>query len=300
MTITKELVLQKLANPLIKVEPFDGPRGGHWYRAFCTKTGEELAKYASVTGQLDIIGGGKTHGLMWWAKRLACAELLKLLAEEHRVKGRDLRDFTPEMSQLLADKKDTPLSWVNLCFTMAMRRDRDEIKKAAKEGTKVHLLIDAHIKGQVPDTTDIDDVTRTGFNNFMKFVFEHEVDFVCGDLPVMSLKYKYGGRLDALAFVDGVLTLLDWKTGNSIRDDAALQTGGGYNLALLETIGIKAKRCIVCRFDKTATDYFEYKEVNMKGAEKAWLHAHKLHNAFRPALLWRNHVENGQTGAGEG
>lgn len=291
--ITVEQVKQKIANPLIKVEPFEGPRKGHWYRAFSTKTGEEIAAFPSVTGQLQIIGGGKTYGLMYWAKKLTATELLKLLAEEARVKGRHLDAFTPQMVDLLRDKKDCGLPWVDLCYKMALQKDREELKKAGSDGSKVHMMIDAHIAGVAPDITDITDVARTGFNNFMKFVFERELEFVAGDTPVISLKYKYGGRLDALAVEHGELVLLDWKTGNAIRDDAACQ-GVAYNIAALETLGIKAKKVIVCRFDKTAPGYFEYREVNLKGAEKAWLHAHKLHNAFRPPLLWRDHVKTSQ------
>ena len=286
---TVDQIKEKIAHPLLKIEPFDGPRGGHWYRALSKVVGEYIAAYPSVTGQLDIIGGGKTHGLMWWAKRLALAELLKLLEEEHRIKGHTLEEFTPDMVNMILEKKDIPVLWIDQCFKMAIKKDKEKLKEAGNVGTRVHLAIDGWIMGAPPEVMDED--VKIAYNSFMDFVFKEDIKFVQGDTPVMSLKYKYGGRLDAIAVIKGELVLLDWKTGNAIRDDAACQTAA-YNMAMEETLGIKAKRAIVCRFDKETEGFFEHREVDLRGAEKAWLHAHKLHNAFKEKLLWRDNGKN--------
>lgn len=268
--ITVKQVKESIAHPLIKVEPFDGPKGGHWYRAFSTITGEEIAAFPSVTGQLDIIGGGKTHGLMWWAKDQALAKIKELIV-------------TGDMNVLLNEEV------LNRYIKIARFADKDTLKKAGNVGTRVHLAIDGWIMGAPPEVMDED--VKTAYNSFMDFVFKENIEFVQGDTPAISLKYKYGGRLDAIAVIKGELILLDWKTGNAIRDDAACQAAA-YNLAMGETLGIKAKRAIVCRFDKETEGFFEHREVDLRGAEKAWLHAHKLHNAFKSPLLWRNNGKN--------
>ena len=73
---TVEEVREILKNPKITVVPVD-KRGGHYYQGFKGKTKKMMGEFKSVTAKLDIIGGGKTHGLMWWAKRQALSEMLR-------------------------------------------------------------------------------------------------------------------------------------------------------------------------------------------------------------------------------
>jgi hypothetical protein len=280
-------VREILKNPKITVVPID-KRGGHYYQGFKAKTKKLIGEFKSVTGELDIIGGGQTHGLMWWAKRLALSELLRLLARAEREQGYTLHEFTDEMAEAATKKQNIALQWVQVLFDKAIRKDREALKEAATIGTRVHLLIDAYITNTMPEK--IDDDIVPAWNNFTRFLFEHDIQFVCGDLPVFSAKHKFGGRLDALALIDGQLVLLDWKTANDIRDDVAPQIGG-YNKALLETYGLRAERGITVRFHKTNASEFETRECNMENAEKAFLCAHNLNSIFKKELLWINYEE---------
>lgn len=286
MTINKKWTVEEvreiLKNPKITVVPVD-KRGGHYYQGFKGKTKKMMGEFKSVTAKLDIIGGGKTHGLMWWAKRQALSEMLRLLAEVTRKFGYTLHEFTDEMALAAIEKKPIPIPWVQDIFDKAIRKDRQTLKEAADIGTRVHLLIDAYITNTMPERIDEDIVPA--WNNFTGFLMDHDVKFVCGDLPVFSKKHGFGGRLDALALIDGELVLLDWKTANDIRDDVAPQIGG-YNKALLETYGIRATRGITVRFHKTDPREFETRECNMLNAEKAFMCVLNLDNIFKKEVLW--------------
>ena len=269
--MTMQIAQHAVANPRIKVIPVE--KGiGHYYQGFWTKTGEEIGTFKSVTGVLDIIGGGKTFGLMHWAKTEALKRYAELLTM--RVETAKLSPLDPE--------------WMKWAHEEAHKEPKKILREAADLGTRVHLAIDAYITNTLPETMDED--VKIPFNNFMQFVFEHDIKFICGDLAIMSAKYKVGGRMDALAMVDGILTLLDWKTANGIRDDVALQIGG-YNKGMKETLGIGAKRGITVRFGKENAKEFETKEVNLAKAESAFLHAVRLSKTFSPKLIWRKDGE---------
>lgn len=272
-----EKVKAAIANPRIKVMQTQETRG-HWYEAFNTKTGEPIGTYPSVTAALDIIGGGKTHGLMNWAKNESLKRMKEVLLEN--------KIITTELTEAYLDN----------IIILAKRKPKEILRQAADWGTKAHNRIDAYINGIEPDVlTEFEAEVEIAYKNFMDMVFEEDLDFICGDIPVLSpprtvqgIKLPgFGGRIDALAARRGKLVLVDFKTSNAIRDDAALQVGGGYNQALFKTLGVRASEAMVCRFDKTDPNQFETKMVNLKNAEKAWIHALLLNASFKPKLLWR-------------
>src|SRR5208282_6385084 len=77
------------------------------------------------------------------------------------------------------------------------------------------------------------------------------------EFTVVSKKYGYAGTADLLAEVDGVLTLVDWKTGKAVYKEAHLQNAA-YRNALQEmeiydgcTMPLAG---LVLRLPKTETD----------------------------------------------
>lgn len=238
-----------LPDAKLLVEGYEGPRGGHLYRAK-RLDGTVLADaLPSVTRKLDIIGGDKTEALMGWAVKESLRHVSDFLTQ-HAVEGCYITPGLIEEAVKVGRKRP------------------EKIKDAAGElGTRIHACIDEWILTGKTRTLTVDEATA--FKNFRGFVDKARLKFICGDLAVASVKYRYGGRLDALAMMGNKLVLLDWKTSNAIRDDYALQVAG-YRLALKETYGLNVDRALVVRFDKVDPEVLDYREVALGQATKTW------------------------------
>ena len=284
--VTVEQVKAAIENRRIIVVPVD--KGvGHFYQAFFRWSKEMIGEFRSVTGINDIIGGGKTRALMGWAKKICIAALLEDLAKMERETGKMLHEFTPEMARLIEKNEPTGIPWLDVAVKIAKGKTENILKDAADIGHRTHEAIDAYINGKPMEAIDVK--VQTAYNNFIKWAFENDVKWCCGDLPVVSAKHAFGGRLDALGIMNGELVLFDWKTANDIRDDVALQMGG-YNIALFESCGIKATRGITVRFGKDNPTEFEWAECELKHSEKTFLYARGLDEGFRKKLLWKKVV----------
>ena len=213
-----------------------------------------------VTGILDIVGSkDKTNRLMGWAKKQA---LLKV-AEHLRAFAKSPVDVTEE--------------WIESVRKSAWKKDRAELVKAGDIGTRVHAAIDAYILGKMP-VLDAD--TQKGFNNFMAWVAEAGITLARGDTYVASVKYGFGGALDALGVEGKKIILCDWKTGNGLYDTSYLQSGA-YAIALEETFGVVAEGAYVVRFGKEIPGDIEIQPVDLIEAKVAFMSALELHKKMK-------------------
>ncbi len=220
-------------------------------------------EYPSVTKILGIVGGGKTNALVVWARR----EALKLAESELITEITHGRTITTDILGPILARAD---------------RQPDKIKNdAADIGNRVHAAIDDYIVGKMPK---LDADVRPGFDNFMAWLAQEELEIIAGDTTVASVKYSYGGRLDAIARTkDGRFIILDWKTSNAMRDEYPLQVSA-YAQAFSETYGVELPDSAwVIRFGKTGPD-FETKKVNIPVALDGWLAAIKLFDAMNGEL----------------
>jgi len=70
---------------------------------------------------------------------------------------------------------------------------------------------------------------------------------------VYSEKHRYAGTLDLLAEVNGVLTVVDWKTGKAVYSEAHLQNAA-YRQAVREMKHGDPKQGLIVRLPKTYDD----------------------------------------------
>ena len=131
-------------------------------------------------------------------------------------------------------------------------------KDALDVGTRTHDWIENHIKGvKLPITDDI----RNPVEEFLKFEKKHAVEWIISEKIVCWREHKVAGRVDALALVDGVLSIVDLKTSKQIDEGYFLQTAG-YQ-ASLESMGVEGiKQRVILRLPKTQGDQFEAVRVN--------------------------------------
>lgn len=90
----------------------------------------------------------------------------------------------------------------------------------------------------------LDDKKRKVLDNFYSFTKEHELkDYIVDGKPqteiaVYDQELKCAGSFDRLLYIDGKLTLVDWKTSGDIWDEYLIQLQVYYWM-IVECVGIK-------------------------------------------------------------
>lgn len=88
--------------------------------------------------------------------------------------------------------------------------------KAAKAGTEAHRILEDLARHRPAPDGYVKDA-------WIQFTAAYVVEVVETEATAWHPEAGYAGTLDALAYVDGVLTVLDWKTGKSVYPEAAVQ-----------------------------------------------------------------------------
>ncbi len=230
-----------------KIEYKEIKRGWTTQHLYCIN-GKEYPSVSSILGLLD---DGKSGALMGWAKNVAIENIKQALNEKINQQITITNSLIEELS-VIAKKEP--------------ERIKDE---ACDIGSQCHNAIDGYIKGEKYENYLINEKAKNAFNRFWEWFSKQNLKFITGDLPVVSIKYEYGGRLDALAINNkNKIVLLDWKTSNKISWSYSYQVAG-YAIALEESYEIKPEKAYVIRFGKN-DDVVEEKEVNLDNAKKAF------------------------------
>ena len=226
----------------------DGAPGGRHYRV----EGFD-GLFPSVTTVLYVIN---KPALVPWARNMALESVETAL-----------------MKRTGAQEAITP-EWVSKVIAEARRRPEQIRSEAADFGTQAHVAIDQIVQGLEPQ---IPPEMELVVNNFAEWRREAHLDIKLTETMVFSAKYRYAGAMDAIAYRDGSLVALDWKTSNGIYPEYALQVAA-YAKALEEMTGNPVTEAWTVRFGKSAPE-FEARQV--MDLEKSFI-------AFRAALyLWR-------------
>lgn len=125
----------------------------------------------------------------------------------------------------------------------------EEIKaKSASEGTLIHETVESILLGQNPE---IEPSIKPSVDAFSEFMEKNHIkvfpEYV--ERQLINRQEKYAGTLDALAYIDGKVGVLDIKTSQSIYRDYNLQTAA-YMAALDGRINRLDTRWIL-RIDQT-------------------------------------------------
>jgi len=158
------------------------------------------------------------------------------------------------------------------------RKYRDD---KADIGTLAHAMVMAHLKGEETDTSGYTekqiDLAETCFLKYLEWEEEHDIVPIMLETPLVSEKYRYGGTLDNYCLLDGIPTLLDYKTGKAIYDEYFYQLGGYREL--LKEHKSPVKRCMILRLGRDETEGFEVKErTDLKLEIKIFLQCVKVYH----------------------
>lgn len=203
---------------------------------------EDCGQLPSVTTILSVIG---KPALMAWAAKVEREMVTKVSVDLYLdVAG------TPPMSR--------PAFLMTLESRLGKERAHSkELAKAGEIGTQVHELIEWTMKGELmyevgpsPRITDAAQWAFMAWEDWRKAV---KLKPVVVEQVVYSRKYGYAGTLDLLAEVEGVLTVIDWKTGKAVYGEAHLQNAA-YRQAIREMGHGDPKQGLIVRLPKVETD----------------------------------------------
>jgi hypothetical protein len=236
-------------------------RGSRWYTV---PNGEE---YPSVTTILSVIA--KPALIVWSAK-----------VERELV--------TNVSAQLYEDVAGTPrMSKIAYLNTLAARLGKErahtkEMAKAGDIGSQAHSLIEWNLKaslmyeaGPSPHVSDKATWAFMAWEDWKKSV---DLKPVFVEQTVFSETHGYAGTMDLLAYVNGVLTVLDWKTGKAVYPEALVQNAA-YRHALREMGQGDPVQGLIVRLPKVETDPdFQVVKVEQPESEllSIFLNAKKL------------------------
>mgnify|MGYP001035355349 FL=1 len=131
-------------------------------------------------------------------------------------------------------------------------------------GTLTHDMILSHHKKCPYDTSDYTqkqiNTAETCFLKYLEWEGRLEsIEPIMLERSLVSEKYQYGGTFDFYGLVEGVYTLMDYKTSKAIYPDNFLQLASYRNL-LIEN-GHSVERAMIVRVGRDETEGFETKEM---------------------------------------
>lgn len=133
-------------------------------------------------------------------------------------RGQTQGDRVPSVTTILQGVgSDALMSWANRQGLDGIDIRRDF--RARNIGTIAHKGIEWVLRGGGDEKPDVSEFApelveagRHTFDNWKKWYAEHEVEPLHMEVPLVHQQLAYGGTFDLLANVDGITTLVDWKT----------------------------------------------------------------------------------------
>jgi hypothetical protein len=129
-------------------------------------------------------------------------------------------------------------------------------------GTLAHDMAMCHLKGEEVNTTGYTekqiDLAETCFLKYLEWESQHKIEPILLETPLVSEKYRYGGTMDNYCLLDGIPTLVDYKTSKAIYSEMFYQLGGYGNLLIENNYPVE--RHMILRLGRNEEEGFEVKE----------------------------------------
>ena len=133
---------------------------------------------------------------------------------------------------------------------------RDEM---ADIGTLAHQMIVDYFNKVETDTTDYSknqiDLAENCLLSFWEWEKDHQIEVIMAEQPLVSEEYGFGGTIDLYCNLNGVPTLVDFKTGKGLYPEHTYQVAAYGNL--LMTNGYDLENMQILRIGRDANEGFE-------------------------------------------
>ena len=140
--------------------------------------------------------------------------------------GRVVPSVTTIINDSLGWNKQQLIAWARKLALAGTdpNKARDE---AADIGTLAHYLIQCHLQGTKPDTSQYSpanvDKAENCFLAYLEWEKGHIQKVIATEQQMVSEKYLYGGTADLVAIVDGELAIVDYKSSNGLYPEYKIQ-----------------------------------------------------------------------------
>lgn len=135
--------------------------------------------------------------------------------------------------------------------------------EAAKVGTLAHQMVQDHLQGNTTVTKQYSqeqiDLASNSFLSYLHWEEGHKVQPIICEDPMVSEKRLYGGTVDCYCLLDGIPTLVDFKSGKAIYDEYFVQTSA-YKELLIEH-GHPVEQIKILRIGRDETEGFEERTI---------------------------------------
>ncbi len=137
-------------------------------------------------------------------------------------------------------------------------------------GTLAHAMIMADLKGEKVDTSDYSkeqiDKAENSYLQWLEWRKGKELKPILIETPLVSEQYQFGGTPDFLGYIDGIMTLADYKTGGIWRE-AYFQTCA-YRQLTIENSYPPIDKILILGIPRTPEEKFQ--EVTYASFDKGW------------------------------
>jgi len=149
---------------------------------------------------------------------------------------------------------------------------KDYVNDKADIGTLVHEMMFCDLKGIEVDydyyTKAQIDIAQNSFKKYLHWKKEHTIEPLVLEEGMVSEKYQYGGTIDNYCGIDGVPTLIDYKTCKALYSEHFIQVVAYRQL--LREAGYKVKKVAILRVGRSEMEGFEYVEIPAKKLSLCW------------------------------
>ena len=154
------------------------------------------------------------------------------------------------------------IPWANRLGLQGIK-STEYVDGLANIGTLGHSMVTDHLLKKATNTDEYTkeeiDKAENSFLSYLAWEKGKDIEVILVETPLVSERFKYGGQIDALLRVDGVLGLYDLKTGKAIYDDWFIQLIA-YTYLLWENKYIpdwETLPSVILRIGRDASEGFE-------------------------------------------
>jgi hypothetical protein len=157
-------------------------------------------------------------------------------------------------------------------------------QEAADVGTITHEWLKLYFQDQQPELPPEDHPSRSCVQAALSWIDQHNVKIMLTERPIFSIKHNVSGRLDAIAEIDGVKSLLDFKSGNGIYSEMRFQTAA-YQGFYTEETGEEIQQRAIIRLGKEDGKFYQriYPQESFEADFNGFLAALNLYRRLREA-----------------
>lgn len=141
---------------------------------------------------------------------------------------------------------------------------REYVDVLATVGKIGHDMICCHNKGVSfqgnGHPADLIDKAENCFISYLSWEKQHKVEPILCESPLISERYGFGGTIDMFAKVDGIPTIVDYKTGKAIYAEHIYQVAA-YKQLLIENSECIPQAVRILQIGRDETEGFSEKVV---------------------------------------